>query len=93
VLYVQRNALPKKGGENGNVMEIVYIVFGLTLTIIDVIAALKRGRGITTFYPTQQPVESTRFVGLADPSIASSMYNTSVYNAFSHRDNPPPGFR
>jgi hypothetical protein len=90
---VQINALPRKGGENRNVMEILYIVFGLILPIIAVIAALNRGRGITTIYPTQQPGESTRFVGLADPSIASSMYNTSVYNAFSHRDNPPSGFR
>jgi hypothetical protein len=86
---VQRNGLSKKGGENGKVMEIVYIVFGLTLTIFAMIAALKRGEGITTIYPTQQPGEPT---GFADPSIASSNYNSAVGAAFSHRDNPPSGY-
>jgi hypothetical protein len=89
---VQRNGLSKKGGENRKVMEIVYFVFGLMLTIIAVIAALKRGGGITTYYPTQQPGGSTGF-GFADSSVASSNYNSAVGAAFSHRDNPPSGYR
>jgi hypothetical protein len=89
---VQRSTLPKKGGEITNVMEIVYIALGWILIIISVIAALKRykktleGRGMTTIYPTNQSGGSARVVGLEDPSIASSMYNQSVHNAFSHRD-------
>ena len=81
-----RNGLSKKGGENRKVMEIVYFVFGLMLTIIAAIAALKRGGGITTIYPKQQSGEPNGFVGLEDPSIASLMYNDAVRTAWSHRD-------
>jgi hypothetical protein len=89
---VQRNALLKKGGENRNVIEIVYIVFGLILPILAVILALKRGRGTTTIYSTN-PVDSPgSYLGLADPYIASLNYNSAVHTAFSHRDNPPSGF-
>ena len=89
----RRNALLEKGGENRNVIEIVYIALGWILIIISVIAAVKRykktlnGRGMTTIYPAHQAEGSDRVVaGLDDPSIASSMYNQSVHNAFSHRD-------
>jgi hypothetical protein len=90
---VQRNALLKKGGENRNMIEILYIVLGLILPIIIAVILAKRGRGTTTIYSTN-PVDSPgSYLGLADPYIASSMYNSAVYDAFSHRDNPPSGFR